>query len=96
MSAATLAPDAADDAGNVIADVAQGLVPSESLLSGPVKTVFGAWGSVLKAYVDGSEGLKSGFRKTLGAIPVVGTTLSDAAVSTFGACHRGDRARRPR
>lgn len=83
MSAATLAPDAADDAGNVIADVAQGLVPSESLLSGPVKTVFGAWGSVLKAYVDGSEGLKSGFRKTLGAIPVVGTTLSDAAVSTF-------------
>lgn len=83
ISGATLAPDEACDQGNVISGVAEGLVPAESLISGPAKTVFGAWGSMLAAYSNGTESLKTGFRKTLGAIPVVGTTLSDSAVSAF-------------
>ena len=61
----------------------QGLVPQESLASGPVKLVFGAWSSMLVAYSDGTEGIKAGFRKVLGAIPVIGTTLSDSAASAF-------------
>ena len=83
ISGATLAPDEACDQGNVISSVAEGLVPQESIASGPAKLVFGAWGNMLAAYSNGTEGLKEGFRKTLGAIPVVGTTLSDSAVTAF-------------
>lgn len=83
ISGATLAPDEASDQGNVIFGIAQGLVPQESLASGPVKLVFGAWSSMLVAYSDGTEGIKAGFRKVLGAIPVIGTTLSDSAASAF-------------
>lgn len=83
ISGATLAPDEASDQGNVISGIAQGLVPQESLASGPVKLVFGAWSSMLVAYSDGTEGIKAGFRKVLGAIPVIGTTLSDSAASAF-------------
>lgn len=83
ISGATLAPDEASDQGNVISGIAEGLVPQESLASGPAKTAFGAWGSMLAAYSNGTEGLKAGFRKVLGTIPVIGTTLSDGAVSTF-------------
>ena len=83
ISGATLAPDEASDDGNAISDIAEGLVPSESLISGPAKTVFGAWGGMLAAYSNGVEGLKEGFRKVLGAIPIIGTTLSDGAVTAF-------------
>ncbi len=83
ISGATLAPDEASDQGNIISGIAEGLVPQESLASGPAKIVFGAWGSMLAAYSNGTEGLKASFRKVLGAIPVIGTTLSDGAVSTF-------------
>lgn len=83
ISGATLAPDEASDQGNVISGIVQGLVPQESLASGPVKLVFGAWSSMLVAYSDGTEGIKAGFRKVLGAIPVIGTTLSDSAASAF-------------
>lgn len=83
ISGATLAPDEASDQGNVISGIAEGLVPQESIASGPAKMVFGAWGSMLSAYSSGTEGLKEGFRKTLGAIPIVGTALSDSAVTAF-------------
>ena len=83
ISGATLAPDEASDQGNVISGIAEGLVPQESLASGPAKLIFGAWGNMLTAYSSGTEGLKEGFRKTLGAIPIVGTTLSDSAVTAF-------------
>lgn len=83
ISGATLAPDEASDQGNVISGVAEGLVPQESLISGPAKMAFGAWSNMLSAYSDATEGVKDGFRKVLGAIPLVGTTLSDSAVSAF-------------
>lgn len=83
ISGATLAPDEASDQSTVISGVAKGLIPQESLVSGPVKTVFGAWSGMLSAYTNGTEGIKSAFRKVLGTIPVVGTTLSDSAVSAF-------------
>lgn len=83
ISGATLAPDEASDQGNVISGIAQGLVPQESLASGLVKLVFGAWSSMLVAYSDGTEDIKAGFRKVLGAIPIMGTTLSDSAASAF-------------
>lgn len=83
ISGATLAPDGASDQGSIISGIAEGLIPRESLVSGPAKTAFGAWSSMLSAYSDGTEGIKGGFRKVLGAIPVVGTTLSDGAVSAF-------------
>lgn len=83
ISGATLAADPASDEGTVVSDIAQGLVPSENLASGLLKLVFAAWSSMLKAYTDGTKGIKDGFNKVLGAIPVVGTTLSEQAVSTF-------------
>ena len=83
ISGATLAADPASDEGNVISDLAQGLVPQDSLGSGVLKLVFGAWGSMLSAYTNGTDGIKSGFKKILGAIPVVGTTISDKATSAF-------------
>lgn len=83
ISGATLAPDAASDQGSVISGVAEGLIPQESLASGPAKLIFGAWSSMLLAYSNTTEGIKGGFRKVLGAIPLIGTTLSDSAVSAF-------------
>ncbi len=83
ISGATLAADPADDEGNVISDIAQGLVPPENLGSGLLKLVFGAWGSMLKAYTDGTEGIKQGINKLVGAIPVVGNTLSEQAARAF-------------
>ncbi len=83
ISGATLAADPADDEGNIISDIAQGLVPSENLGSGLLKLVFGAWGSMLKAYTDGTEGIKQGLDKLLGAIPIVGNTLSEQATQYF-------------
>ena len=83
ISGATLAPDEASDQGNVISGIAEGLIPQESITSSLAKMVFGAWGNMLAAYSDGTEGLKEGFRKTLGTIPIVGTALSDSAVTAF-------------
>lgn len=83
ISGATLAPDPADDEGNIIGDIAQGLVPSENLGSGLLKLVFGAWGGMLKAYTDGTDGIKQGLSKLLGAIPVVGNSLSEQAARAF-------------
>lgn len=83
ISGATLAPDPADDEGNVISGVAEGLLPKETLGAGATKLVFGAWGTMLDVYGNGISGVKMGFRKVLGAIPLVGTALSDQAVSAF-------------
>ena len=83
ISGATLAADPASDEGTIVSDIAQGLVPSENLASGLLKLVFGAWSSMLKAYSDGTEGIKDGLGKVLGAIPIVGNSLSEQAVSTF-------------
>lgn len=83
ISGATLAPDEASDQGSVISGIAEGLVPQENLASGPAKLVFGTWSSMLAAYSNGTENIKTGLRKILGVIPVVGTTLSDSAVSAF-------------
>ena len=38
---------------------------------------------MLLAYSNTTEGIKGGFRKVLGVIPLIGTTLSDSAVSAF-------------
>lgn len=83
ISGATLAPDEASDQSNVIRSVAEGLIPQESLGSSAAKTVFGAWGDMLALYGNGTEGIKSILRKTLGIIPVVGNALSDKAAKTF-------------
>lgn len=83
ISGATLAPDEASDKGTVISSVAQGLIPQETIGSGIAKTIFKAWSSMLWAYTDGCEKIKEGFRKSLGAIPLIGTTLSDGAVNAF-------------
>lgn len=83
ISGATLAPDEASDQSNVIKSVASGLIPQENIGSSAFKTIFGAWGDLLTAYANGTEGVKTGLRKMLGVIPVVGNTLSDKAVKTF-------------
>lgn len=83
LSGATLAGDPASDEGNVITGIASGIVAQDTLASGPVKVIFGAWGAMLDAYTKGNNAIKSGFRKTLGAIPVIGTTLSEDAASKF-------------
>lgn len=83
LSGATLAGDPESDEGNIITGITQGLVAPDSLAAGPAKIIFGAWGTMLGAYTKGNDSIKSGFRKTLGAIPVVGTTLSEEATTKF-------------
>lgn len=83
ISGATLAPDGTDEQSSVISEVAQGLIPSGSLGSGILKALFNAWSSMLMAYSGSCEGIKAGFRKSLGTIPFVGTALSNSAVSAF-------------
>ncbi len=90
ISGATLAADPASDEGTIVSDIAQGLMPADNLGSGLLKLIFGAWGFMLKAYTDGTDAIKDGFKKTLGAIPVVGTSISEEAVSAFeGALETG-------
>lgn len=83
LSGATLAPDPADDQGTVISEAAHGLLPSNGLGTGILKKLFGAWGSMLNAYSNGTKAVKDGFRKSLGAIPLIGNALSGAAVEAF-------------
>lgn len=91
LSAATLAPDEQDDAGDAVSDIAQGLLPQDAPGSGVLHSVLGAWGSALKAYAGGTQGVKELFRSLAASIPVVGTDLSaqvsdgmDAALSAAG------------
>lgn len=83
ISGAMLAPDVSSNQGTVISDVAQGLIPANTLGSGMMKTIFNAWSDMLRAYSDGCANVKTGLRKTLGAIPLIGNTISSSAVSTF-------------
>lgn len=83
VSGATLAADPHSDESDVISDIADGLMPSSVPGSGILHVALGAWGSLLKAYANGAEGLEGAFREVLGAIPVVGTELSSQAAQSF-------------
>lgn len=83
ISAATLAPDAATDAGSVITDVAAGMLPAESAGGALLGTVMGGWGKLLEVYTKGNDGMVEAFNTVLGGIPVVGDSLSGWAADTF-------------
>ena len=83
ISAATLAPDAGTDADSVVNDVAQGLLPADSLGSGFVKTALGGWSKLLQVYTKGNQGVVDAFNTVLGGIPVVGDSLSSWAADKF-------------
>ena len=83
ISAATLAPDAGTDADSVVNDVAQGLLPGDSLGSGFVKTALGGWSKLLQVYTKGNQGVVDAFNTVLGGIPVVGDSLSSWAADKF-------------
>ena len=83
ISASTLAPDAATDAGSVITDVAAGMLPSESAGGALLGTVMGGWGKLLDVYTKGNDGVVEAFNTVLGGIPVVGDSLSGWAADTF-------------
>ena len=83
ISGATLAADPADEQGDVISDIADGLLPASSGSSTLLHAVLGAWGSLLMAYTNGTEGLEDAFDTLLGAIPLAGTTLSESAADAF-------------
>ena len=83
VSAAALAPDEASDGHSVVSDLAVGLLPQPGFGQGILKGVFGAWSALLVAYTEGHDGISSAFRTMLGAIPLVGTELSDWAASGF-------------
>ena len=85
ISGATLAADPADEQGDVISDIADGLLPETSGSSTLLHAVLGAWGSLLVAYTNGTEGLEDAFDTLLGAIPLAGTTLSESAADAFQA-----------
>lgn len=83
ISAATLAADEADSEGDAIADIAYGLLPSGSSGSSVLHVALSAWSSLLKAYTHGTDGIGDAFETLLGAVPVVGTSLSGMAEELF-------------
>lgn len=83
ISGATLAADPGEEGGNVVSDIANGLMPESMPGSGLLHIVLGAWGSLLKAYTGGVESVDRAFQSVLGAIPLVGTDLSSWAAEGF-------------
>lgn len=83
LSGATLAPDSADDEGSVISDIATGLMPEESIGSGLLHAVLGAWSDALRAYTGGTEAVEDLFDNQVRKIPLVGNDLSSWASGKF-------------
>ena len=83
ISGATLAADPSGDEGDVITDIASGLMPESVPGSSILHVALGAWGSMLRAYVGGADALESAFHEVLGAIPLVGNDLSSWAADGF-------------
>ncbi len=83
ISAATLAPDDSVDQGKVVEQIARNVALSDTGLSALGKTVIGAWGFMLGVYESGTEGFSDVLSTLFGAVPLVGTELSDWAVSGF-------------
>ena len=84
ISGAALAADPDTSEANVISAIGANIIPSESAASGLIKTVFSAQGALLQAYCSGADGLESAFKSVLGAIPLVGTSMSSWAADEFG------------
>lgn len=83
VSGASLAADPASNQGNIVSEIGENLIPEDAVGSGVAKGVFGAWGSALQVYSDGNEGVGTVLNKTLGALPLVGTELSEWASTGF-------------
>lgn len=76
VSGAALAVDESVDQEAALQQVGADLIPSESVSGGMVKMLFGAWGSALKAYSGGVDGIQQTISNTLGSIPLIGTDMS--------------------
>ena len=85
ISGATLAADPADSDGNVIVDIASGLLPDPGGSSTVLSAAFGSWGSLLTAYGDGTDAAGDALESVLSAIPLDTTALSDTASAAFSA-----------
>ena len=83
ISGATLAADPDTSQANVVSAIGCNLIPSESVGSGILKTVFGVWGTLLQAYCSGIDGIGSAFKSALSVIPLAGTSMSEWASNEF-------------